>query len=183
MIKKYICLILIHPSLTAIEIRKPRAHEINDIATVYHQSWHNTFAQLSPHLVSVRTQEHCVQKWLQYYAKKNGHFIFVAIINKKIVGVVFAGPLENKDQKICLNYDAEVDKLYVSPACKNQGIGSQLLKAAFAQLRMQNFNKVLVRSLTKNQDTNTFYEKRGGTLVAQPTVGPEKMNFYEFKLN
>jgi ribosomal protein S18 acetylase RimI-like enzyme len=183
MIKKAIFLICISAELFSVEIRKPTLAEIKDIAALYYTAWHATYDTIAPHLSSVRTRENCLKQWTDYYHKKN-HFILVAVQDRTIVGVIFAGPLENKNPSVCANYDSEIDKLYVATNLKNQGIGSQLLKVGFDMLHARGFTKTIVRSLTKNHNTNKFYEKRGGILIAQPVVQfNETMNIYGFTIN
>lgn len=182
MIKSMACIVLFSFGLVAVEIRQPHPSEIKDIAQLYYDAWHNTYDSIAPHLSAVRTRQNCLKQWQQYHLKGNRSFILIALHNKKIVGVVFAGPLENKSPKICASYDSEIDKLYIAPALKNQGIGSQLLQACFAKLQSLGFQTTIVRCLTKNKNSNAFYEKRGGVLIAQSTVAfNETMNIYAFK--
>lgn len=183
MINIMVCILLCSLELGAIEIRPPRPHEVKEVADLYYDAWHTTYDSIAPHLSAVKTREHCLKQWQQYSLKSNKHFILIALQNKKIVGVIFAGPLENRNPKVCASYDSEIDKLYVAPASKKQGIGSQLLQACFAKLKALRYTTTLVRCLTKNKNSNAFYEKRGGVLIAQPTVAfRETMNIYAFTL-
>lgn len=177
-------LFLIMEPLYALEIREPFVYEIKEISELYYHTWHDTYDVIAPHLSAVRTKENCLKKWNNYYKKGDKHFVLVAIQNKKIVGVLYAGPIEDTTVQECALYDSEVDKLYVASSMKNKGIGTQLLNAGFERLDALGFKKTVIRSLTKNKNTNIFYEKRGGLLLAQPTVSfNEKMNVYGFTIS
>ena len=179
---KTIIVLLLPINLLALEIREAHFDDIQELSLLYHQSWHDTYDIIAPHLSTVRTQENCLQQWIQYYQTKT-HFILIALEDKKIVGVIYAGKFENSKYKECASYDSEIDKLYVMPALKNKGIGSQLLKACFNTLRARGNKKTIVLSLTKNKISNKFYEKHGGKLVLQPKVEfNETMNAYGFDL-
>jgi len=183
-VKRLISGLLISLNLAALEIRKPTINEIKDIADVYYKSWHHTFDSIAPHLSQVRTPENCLKKWQQYYRKSNTHFILVGLIDKKIVGILFAGPLETKLIGINNDYDSEIDKLYVLPEFKNRGIGSVLFKEACNKLREYGFKGTIVQSLTKNKEANNFYQKKGGSLIKQhPANFNETLDIYGFKLS
>jgi len=172
-------------NLTALEIRKPFIDEIEAIAQLYFHAWHGTYDSFAPQVLSSeRSYENCLEKWRNYYHKGDNHFILIALENNNIVGVLFAGPLENKNPKECEDYDSEIDKLYIAPSLKNRGIGTKLLQTAFTKLRSLGFKKVVARSMTRNEDANIFYEKRGAILIAQPIVSfNEKMSIYGFNLS
>ena len=164
--------------LMPLEIREPLQEEIRELAEVYYESWHDTYGIIAPHLKEERTPANCLKKWIKYYNNKN-FFILVAVKDKKIAGVSFAG---SKTFKAKLSgYDSEIDKLYILPKYKGQGIGSALLKAALEKLHKKGLKKTIVISLTKNINANSFYEKNGGKRITQLDVEfNEKMNVYEF---
>lgn len=168
----------------ALEIRAPHQHEVAEIAELYYCSWHATYATMAPYLKKQRTRQACLEKWQRYYKQGNGMFMRIALDHTKIVGVLFAGPIEDNSLPGCATYDAEIDKLYVLPGMQRKGVGSALLKAGFDQLRANGYTKVIVQSLTKNKQANKFYEKHGGKLLAQPTIEfDEKLNIYGYELH
>lgn len=181
-IKKYVWLFFMPINLYALEIRQPQQHEIEAVAELYYSSWHDTFDKLSPQsLVKQRTKKNCLTQWQEYYHKQGNYFILVAVERRKIVGILFGGPSEGKFQMQYPVYDSEISKLYVDPALKNRGIGSQLLKAGFNHLRTLGFKKAIVSSLATNTNSNKFYEKKGGILIGHLDHGV--MNVYGFNLS
>lgn len=183
MAKKLLIFVCLFAQLAALEVREPMSDEIKDISNLYFDSWHETYDVIAPHLSSIRTRENCLKQWRGYHQKKNGYFMLIALQNKKIVGVIYAGPLLDNKNTACNSCDSEIDKLYVSPTLKNQGIGTNLLKECLKKLKDQGFKSTIVRSLSKNINTNKFYEKKGGILIGTQTVAfNEKMNIYNFRL-
>ena len=181
-IKKFLWLFLIHINACALEIRQPLKHEIEEVAELYYNTWHDTFDTLSPQpLVKQRTKNSCLTQWQEYYNKGGKYFVLVALEDKKIVGTLFGGPLENKCQIECSGYDSEIDKLYVDSTLRNNGVGSSLLKAGFNQLRTLGFKKTVICSLATNENSNKFYKKKGGVLIGHSDGGA--MNIYGFDLS
>lgn len=170
-------------NLNAFQIRAPYIYELKEIADLYHDSWHHTYDTISPHLSASRTRESCFKKWQAYYAKGGKHFILIALQDNRILGVAFAGPLENTYAGIASNYDAEIDKLYILPGFENNGIGTLLFKACLDKLRSHGFKRMVLCSVAKNEPANIFYENKGCSLIAQLAVeSNEKMNIYGLNL-
>ncbi|MCL4380484.1 GNAT family N-acetyltransferase [Candidatus Dependentiae bacterium] len=174
-------------NLIALEIREPLIDEIPVVAQLFHDCWHATYnsnpTPMAPYYAAIRTPENCRSQWYEYYNKRD-HFILIAIAQQEIIGVVYAGTKGNDCPQACISYDSEIDKLYVLSSRKNQGVGTELLQHALQKLQLSGFKAAIVRSLTKNEQANRFYEKRGGKFIAQPTVEfNEKMNIYGFQLN
>lgn len=181
-IKIFLLLFFIHINLCALEIRHPLIQEIKEVAELYYNTWHDTFDTLSPqYLVKQRTKDNCLTQWHEYYNKDGKYFMLVALEEKKIVGIIFGGPSENKFPIECSGYDSEIDKLYVDSALKNKGIGSHLLKAGLNKLRNLGFKKTIICSLATNENSNKFYEKKGGLFIGHSL--DEAMNIYGFDLS
>jgi ribosomal protein S18 acetylase RimI-like enzyme len=179
--KKSLWFIFININLLSLEIRPPLKHEIEEVADLYYHTWHDTFDTLSSEsLVKQRTKNNCLTQWQEYYNKGSRSFVLIALEEKKIVGILFGGPLEYKSKIQYPDYDCEINKLYVVSTLKNRGIGSNLLKAGFNLLRAYGFKKVIISSLSTNTSANKFYEKKGGILIAHSDGG--MMNVYGFDL-
>ncbi|NLT12563.1 MAG: GNAT family N-acetyltransferase [Clostridiaceae bacterium] len=91
---------------------------------------------------------------IEKYLERNPNTCFVAIINKKIVGVILAG------------HDGRRGFIYhmsVSLESRRQGIGEQLLNAALDALRDEGILKVALVTLANNKIGNQFWEKQGFT--------------------
>ena len=165
----------------ALEIRRPGANEIKEASEVYYYSWHDTYDIIAPYLSSKKTPKKCLEIWQNYSKTGERSVLLIARKNNKIVGVAFAGP-KTRSKKF-KNHDCEIDKLYILPEYKRQGIGKALLKATLDNLRCLGFKKAILQSLASNKGTNCFYEKMGGTLITQLKVKfNETMNVYEFNL-
>lgn len=168
--------------IKALEIRSPLASEIEEIAELYYRAWHDTFDIITPYLSIYKTPENCLKLW-QSYNKTNKKLVFlVACKDNKIVGVIYV--VSNKSLLGAFeDSDCKIDKLYVLPENKKQGIGKALLQVSLAKLADIGFKKAILKSLTSNTNANCFYEHMGGILVEKAKfMHRETMNFYEFNL-
>lgn len=82
----------------------------------------------------------------------NDDFFFVALMEDQVVGTIMAG------------YDGHRGWLYslaVSPSCRNQGIGTQLVKHAEQALTQLGCIKINLQILESNHEVEAFYQKLG----------------------
>ena len=79
----------------------------------------------------------------------------------------------------------EIYALYVLNDYQRQGIGLNLMKFAFKELK-KNFHSILISTLVENT-ANEFYQKAGGILIGNSPFVLENNtyleNLYEFKID
>ena len=85
------------------------------------------------------------------------HLVVAEDADHALVGVAAWEPANPRDLPAG-NGGLLLHGLYVDPACKHQGVGSQLLAAAEAAASAQNLDGVLVKA---QADANGFFEARG----------------------
>ena len=89
------------------------------------------------------------------YLKRNPSTSYVAVLDKKVVGVILCGHDGRRGiiQHAC-----------VSPDCRRMGIGNKLVDLALDALKKEGINKVLLVAFKKNEGGNAFWEAQGFTL-------------------
>ncbi len=148
--------------MEGILIAQATAEDIPHIASVHHASWQAEFAELLPsEVVEKMSSEFCVSFWREYFKRGDVHAeTYVAKIGTHVVG--FMAIIKHKDE---LDYDCEIDKIYVSPQYQGRRIGSRLSNAVFDILRKEGCKKALVKVFIKNEKAQRFYERLGGVYI------------------
>lgn len=96
----------------------------------------------------------------------------------RVVGFTHFAPLRSPGpQKTAPTDYGEVTTLYVDPALQRRGIGTRLLKVAFARMSAVGLMRVRLWSLAENTAGNAFYERCGGQAgeTAEFTLGGAKI--------
>ncbi len=89
------------------------------------------------------------------FLKRNPETCFVALIDRKIVGVIMAG---NDGRRGYIYHTA------VSPLHRNKGIAAQLVNTAIKSLYNLGIAKVALVVFDRNEAGNAFWEKQGFTV-------------------
>jgi GNAT superfamily N-acetyltransferase len=87
--------------------------------------------------------------------------LLVAESNGKILGMI--GVKDNDSEP--LSYQKQITAMYVDPDFQRQGIGTLLLKSAFAQLKNQGVGSAMLWCIKSNRPACSFYEKYGGKCI------------------
>jgi ribosomal protein S18 acetylase RimI-like enzyme len=82
---------------------------------------------------------------------------------EQVVGLVMGGPAEVGPWEQA----GEIYALYVRQAYQRNGLGQELIQAAVRHLRQAGINRLVIRSLVKNEPANQFYESLGGQIVGE----------------
>ncbi|MBR0136923.1 MAG: GNAT family N-acetyltransferase [Erysipelotrichaceae bacterium] len=92
---------------------------------------------------------------IEKYLKRNPNTVFIALDEKKIIGVIMAG------------HDGRRGYIYhtmVHPDYRGQGIGRKLVDAVMDALDKEGINKVALVAYEDNELGNAFWEHIGFTL-------------------
>lgn len=106
----------------------------------------------------------------EYYARlpRAGYFVAVAADNDDLVlGGCGFGPV-GPDAAIC-----ELQKLYLTPAARGQGLSKRLLARTMAAAQAAGYRQLYVVTDTKLPIANLLYQAQGFTRLAQPLAGDE----------
>ena len=160
-------------------IRKANINDAKEIIKVNMLGWKQTYKGIFPQKFLDNldiNDEISIQKCeakIKEYA--------VCEIDNKIVGIVRYG----KNKKDYDDSYGEIYALYVLNDYQRQGIGLNLMKFAFKELK-KNFHSILISTLVENT-ANEFYQKAGGILIGNSPFVLENNtyleNLYEFKID
>ena len=82
---------------------------------------------------------------------------------EQVVGLVMGGPAE----VVPWEQAGEIFALYVRHASQRRGLGQKLVQAAVRHLRQAGMNRLVIRSLVRNEPANQLYGSLGGQVVGQ----------------
>jgi GNAT superfamily N-acetyltransferase len=121
-----------------------RTTECEELATLWHQAWHDAHAQIVPReLTRLRPVEHFRQR------------IEAALADARVVGPVGA------PQGLCLIKGAQLYQLFVARAARGTGVAAALIDEAEARLERQGVETAWLACAIGNVRAARFYEKRG----------------------
>lgn len=149
------------------QIRTARASDAAGIARVHVETWIDAYAGLLPdqHLVRLKPHSHAVA-WDRRLASLEGRAgTLVAEAEGEIVGFAHFGI--GRDQAGHQTTEAEIFMLYVATDWRDQGIGRDLIHAAFAALHSGGGGSVRVWCLAENRAAIGFYQRLGGKRLSQ----------------
>lgn len=92
------------------------------------------------------------------------HFVGVALVDKKICGLVMFSYTQNN---ICVNVTRGIyiENLYVSPQYRRQGIGCALFKYVACRAAAYGCSRIEWWVSRKNREARHFYKKIGGVAL------------------
>lgn len=138
--------------------RPAREADVNEIATVYVETWRNTYAGSLPDKVLLTMS---IGRQAASWAKsiRQGREI-VQVAEDSEAGIVAVGSCgANRSRRA--NYKGEIYTLYVASDYQNQGIGEGLLASMFEALHAVGHDSAMVWVLSDNP-ARFFYETVGG---------------------
>lgn len=150
-----------------VAVRQARADDAADVARVYIDSWHDTYAGILPHrLLCAMTSRGQTARWRAAIKARGRESVMVAECGSYgIVGMTSFGPSRDG----AMGFDGEVYTLYVDPAFYGRGTGRALLRGAFVEFRKRGGTSCLIWAHVNNP-ARFFYEAMGGRLVAERTA-------------
>jgi ribosomal protein S18 acetylase RimI-like enzyme len=151
----------------ALRVRKARRDDAREIARIYIESWHDTYAAILPSaLLCAMTARGQTARWRSAIIAKGREAVIVADCPARgIVGMASFGPSRDRD----LAFDGEIYTLYVDPMFFGCGTGRALFAGCFETMRAWDYASCVVWAHAKNP-ARFFYEKMGGRLIAERTV-------------
>jgi len=139
-------------------IRRATAADIEAIADVHVQAWHEAYPDLLPRSeIEARPLAVRIGQW-QNTLTALDRPTFVAEQDGVVQGFVSGGTILWSG----LATDGEVSAIYLLEAIKRRGIGRTLLTTMLGELRLRGCNSAGLRVLTDNMAARRFYEAMGG---------------------
>jgi GNAT superfamily N-acetyltransferase len=151
-------------------IRKATVDDAEAIAIVHVESWRSTYEGIVPEafIGSLSVQER-TERWKEAFAAGDSS-IFVAEDGLSIFGFASGGKLRaNKDGSILEGYDGELYAIYLLHDRQRRGAGRHLVHALAEALLTNGFKSLAVWVLKENPSV-AFYQRLGGTQVAESTI-------------
>lgn len=149
----------------ALTVRHARASDAEDLARIYIESWHDTYAGLIPHtLLSAMSVERHTGRWLAVMGGP-GQVLVAEAATHGAIGLASLGLARDRT----LGYAGEIYTLYVDPAFLGQGAGRALMAGAFETLKGLGLPSCVVWAHAHN-NACFFYERMGGKRVATRTT-------------
>jgi L-amino acid N-acyltransferase YncA len=152
-----------------IGIRMARSTDAGGIASVYVDSWRDTYAGVLPEagLLRMSKTEHTAA-WTRTIKNANLRSPVLVASDEKSNIYAFASAGPSRDRS--LPFEGEVYTLYVAPGWTGQGLGSTLLSSIFRLFAKANCRGVIIWALGENP-SRFFYEAMGGRLIAERDHG------------
>lgn len=146
-----------------IEIRQAEPRDAFRIAELHIKFWRAAYKGIihQTYLDDGMNIGALARRWQKGFEKSKKR-TFLAFHGASLVGFVTAGT--SRDPRYS-NY-AELHALYVDPCYFGNGVGKALFRRAFAYVRELGFSKVFVCVLAGNKIGRRFYERMGGTPIA-----------------
>jgi ribosomal protein S18 acetylase RimI-like enzyme len=159
-----------HGTADAFEVRKAAGGEIDELARLWHEGWHEAHAAIVPaELTRVRT--------LESFRRRLQH----ALPEIRVVGPSGA-PVG-----FCVVKDAEVYQLFVSARSRGSGVAAALLADAETRLFGRGVKTAWLACAIGNHRAARFYEKRGwrrvGTMAnnLETSSGPYLLEVWRYE--
>ena len=139
-------------------IRRASAADIEAIADVHVQAWHEAYPDLLPRSeIEARPVEVRIGQWRDTLTKRDRP-TFVAEQDGAVRGFVSGGSILWSG----LATDGEVSALYLREAIKRRGVGRTLLSTMLGELAARGCKSAGLQVLTDNVAARRFYEAMGG---------------------
>jgi GNAT superfamily N-acetyltransferase len=144
-----------------IKIRKALTNDIYAVAALHTLSWRVAYKNImSAGFLAKEVEKDRLQTWQQRFRNSDNYCVWVAEMDKTIVGFVCLIP--NHDQEM----GSLLDNIHVTPEMKGKGVGKMLFQHALKFSKELSTNApVYLWVFEQNTEAIRFYEKLGGKLV------------------
>lgn len=149
-----------------MRIRRASDGDAEGIAKVHVDSWRTTYKNIIPdEFLQNLSYVQRTELWKRNISK-DGNFVFVAVKeNGEIVGFADCGKREHNSNENA----GDLTSIYLLEEQQGKGIGKQLMKRVFQQLRELSCNKIFVEVLDDNK-TRFFYEHYGAKFLRKEEI-------------
>lgn len=142
----------------ALRIRKAIPEDAHVIATIHVLSWQQSYRHILPASIldalDITSRE---KNWRSRIS--DGLHVLVIEAGARIVGFTSIG--NARDDDLDAQRYAEISTMYIHPDVCRHGVGTQLMDAVFADLRVSGFTDAVLWVATENARARKFYEKMG----------------------
>ncbi len=146
-------------------VRLATEADLPTVAGIHIASWQDAYKGVVPDaLLANRSVEGSLSGWRSTFAKYPANITVATAQDGAIHGFCCAGPVVDTAKNA--PFEFQIYGLHVLPASRQRGIGSALLRAAFARAReSERMRSAIVWTLRDLQLSRRFYEREGGQVV------------------
>lgn len=158
-----------------IEIRPVREEEIYETAVIYVDCWREDYKHFIPEKIlegfNLEQESEECRQWL-YEECDDKRMLYCAFINGSMVGYISA----SKNSEEPLEYEAEINGLFVRKDYRGKGVSLKLLCLMVEELKLNGFSKLLIYNF-QDSYSNEYYKKLKGEVIKQviQTCGGKKL--------
>ena len=153
----------------ALSVRTARPEDAADLARIYIEAWHDTYAGIIQHaMLAAMSHKTHAARWsaaIKHAERNQGAVLVAEDARHGVIGLCSLGPARDK----ALGLEGEVYTLYVDPSFLGQGVGRALLADAFKTLKDRKLRSCIIWAHARN-NACFFYEAMGGVRVATRTT-------------
>ena len=149
-------------STIAAEIRSARPRDAAALAAVHEAAWRGAYAGILPHRSLNKMVARRDGNWWAG-AIRSGAAVLVVDFGGETVGYATLG----RNRSRTIDAEGEIYELYLKPEYQGLGFGARLFDSARNNLRRRGLRGLVVWALSDNRSACAFYERRGGSDVAE----------------
>src|ERR1700761_8450692 len=150
-------------------IRDARETDLRAIAEIHQRGWERTYGAI---ITADQMQGHAAESrlplWQRWHTDRDNLILVGGESGAKLQGFLFGGKVKDHDfvSGNCNDFDCEIYSLHTLQEVHGKGLGRALIAAAAERWRSLG-RRALVLWAYRDNDFRRFYERLGGTLVAE----------------
>jgi GNAT superfamily N-acetyltransferase len=154
---------------SSFHIRDARKSDLRAIAQIHLTGWERTYGSIiSPVQMAERSVEKRLPLWQRWQADPDNLILIGGESTEAPQGFLFGGHVKDHDfiSGHCNDFDCEIYSLHTLREIQGKGLGRALIGAAAERWRKLG-RTALVLWAYRDNEYRRFYERLGGTLVAE----------------
>jgi len=160
-----------------IIIRDATTDDIEEVAKLHVNSWHETYAGIISQNYLDNMKNNLPKRIERMINEFNLRHMIVAVLNNEIVG--FSEFVLSNEFSKDLDIDCELCGLYIKNGHKKLGLGSKMFEYVTNLFRENNKKKMGLWCVKENVPAISFYKKKGGIFTKEKTFTIENQEYSE----
>lgn len=160
-----------------IIIRNATVEDIEEVASLHVNSWHETYAGIISQNYLDNMKNNLPKRIERMKNEFNLRTMIVAVLNNEIVG--FSEFVFSNEFAKDLDIDCELCGLYIKNGYKKLGLGSKIFEYVTNLFKENNKTKMGLWCVKENKPAISFYEKKGGVFTKEKTFTIDNQEYSE----